>query len=334
MEARVNRHRNTRSQVADCLNPIRGIRDRQRRAGKEPTDFARKHRDALRQMQDKNRDIKCKEEENTRRAKTHRFTLEKFKNVNSRLYSPTQSTAAAAAEAAGMGSPRQEIDATASPRSKSNEDNKNSPGGERGLGSARKYLAKGSGRSRHAAVSLPGQTTPRKFVRQAVPGIALKAACPEPGVVGHLKKRVDKDYLGQNFRAARKAGHGRVEKEKSEEDRRVKETKKRLSRVGKTPAYLRRRKAELAKAKAEELAARPDEDCPPGMKLLPEEERVATLQLLKKTQGEHSKSLDMMPLAVSTPGQIRRKNEVEAKLREIEEAIRIFSKKKVFIRME
>ena len=89
-----------RSQVADCLNPIRGIRDQQRRAGKEPVDFARKHREALRAMETKNRDVKSKRAGSAAKKKADRFTLKKFDGVKSRLHSPTKSTEASATAAA------------------------------------------------------------------------------------------------------------------------------------------------------------------------------------------------------------------------------------------
>ena len=76
----------------------------------------------------------------------------------------------------------------------------------------------------------------------------------------------------------------------------------------------------------------PDEDCPPGMTLLPEEERVSTLAILTKSLAECKKQLGQMPLLIETHGQVKRKQVLDDKMRELEEAVKIFSRTKVFVR--
>ena len=72
-------------------------------------------------------------------------------------------------------------------------------------------------------------------------------------------------------------------------------------------------------------ASRPDPDAPPGMVLMPEEERLETLSVLMKTQESTQRELSKMPLTVETPGLRSRKSALEAKLKELEEAVTIFS---------
>ena len=78
----------------------------------------------------------------------------------------------------------------------------------------------------------------------------------------------------------------------------------------------------------------PDKDCPPGMSLMPEGERLETLAVLTRSQETAKDTLRRMPLVIETQGQVRRKNELDAKLKEIEDAIVIFSREKVRRRRE
>ena len=63
----------------------------------------------------------------------------------------------------------------------------------------------------------------------------------------------------------------------------------------------------------------------------PEEERLETLQILRDNIAVANKELSKLPLTVETPSLMRRKNELERKIEEIEAAIKIFSRPKVFI---
>ena len=72
--------------------------------------------------------------------------------------------------------------------------------------------------------------------------------------------------------------------------------------------------------------------CPKGMTLLPEEERLETLKVLQQNAAETNKVLSKMPLLVETPSLIKRKAALEQKLQEIESAIQVFSRTKVYVR--
>jgi len=70
---------------------------------------------------------------------------------------------------------------------------------------------------------------------------------------------------------------------------------------------------------------------PPGMSLLSDEERLATLALLEQRLQETLSDLARLPLVQRTQSAVRRKEAMEAKLVELESAIAVFMKPKVYI---
>ena len=95
---------------------------------------------------------------------------------------------------------------------------------------------------------------------------------------------------------------------------------------GAVPEYLQDRKAELAaECEAKLLAAR-ELEVPSGMPILPEEERQATLEILRVNRAEVESKLHTMPFLVETPSQVTYKASLENRLREIDEAERLFSR--------
>ena len=97
------------------------------------------------------------------------------------------------------------------------------------------------------------------------------------------------------------------------------------------PKYLQTRKAQQA-AEAEWRARNaPDPDCPPGMTMMPDSERLETLRVLQQSSDDVKEQMRRLPLRIETPSQIRRQAALEAKLKEVEDAIKIFSREKVFV---
>ncbi|KAJ3394862.1 Enkurin domain-containing protein 1 [Entophlyctis sp. JEL0112] len=70
------------------------------------------------------------------------------------------------------------------------------------------------------------------------------------------------------------------------------------------------------------------------MKLLPEEERVETLNFLKENQKKLLAELSNFGLVVEATKTKNRKMELEKQLSKIEEAIGVFSRRKVFVNAE
>ncbi|RHY35356.1 hypothetical protein DYB32_000154 [Aphanomyces invadans] len=100
---------------------------------------------------------------------------------------------------------------------------------------------------------------------------------------------------------------------------------------GEVPGYIRARKAAWAKEEDDRRANLPDPDCPPGMVLMSEDDRVATLATLRENLDQTRRQLQALPLRIETLSQIRRKTAIDAKLQEIEAAIVVFDKPKVFM---
>lgn len=78
----------------------------------------------------------------------------------------------------------------------------------------------------------------------------------------------------------------------------------------------------------------PDPDCPPGMKVMGDGERVQTLAVLRENQRELRVLISKLPLVSQTMSSKRRKEAAEDRLKEVEEAILIFEKPKVYIKMD
>lgn len=103
-------------------------------------------------------------------------------------------------------------------------------------------------------------------------------------------------------------------------------------RKGVVPKYIKDRKEaqeKEQKAKAELL----DPNCPNGHVPLPDHERTETLRILKKSYQDYVNELNMMPIKTDTLKARRRKAEIEKQLNKLEEGIKVFSKPKVYVKM-
>ncbi|KAJ3012554.1 hypothetical protein HKX48_006213 [Thoreauomyces humboldtii] len=105
----------------------------------------------------------------------------------------------------------------------------------------------------------------------------------------------------------------------------------RKTRKGEIPNLLDR-KMQWAEEEVERLRMLEESKIPPGMTVVPEEERLATLDALRKKQDELLSVLAHFPVVIETLGQKRRKAAVEAQLKELEDAEDVFSKKRVLVR--
>ena len=70
---------------------------------------------------------------------------------------------------------------------------------------------------------------------------------------------------------------------------------------------------------------------PPGTRLMPEEERLRTLEELQESKKEVTNMLEKLPVGARTMTLEKRKKELETKLTRIERALETFSKKTVYI---
>ncbi|CAM9401254.1 unnamed protein product, partial [Sphacelaria rigidula] len=98
---------------------------------------------------------------------------------------------------------------------------------------------------------------------------------------------------------------------------------------GRVPDYLVSRQEEWEREEERRKAEAPDPTCPPGMKVMPEEERLSTLRLLAENEASCQAQLNKFPLVVQTPLLQKRVEYLNTKLKEIDEAKIIFSRPRV-----
>eukprot|EP00877_Chromochloris_zofingiensis_P007501 jgi/Chrzof1/3003/Cz12g07200.t1 len=100
---------------------------------------------------------------------------------------------------------------------------------------------------------------------------------------------------------------------------------------GRVPEYLLERKMQLAEEYDAVQAAKQAALIPAGMRMLPEEERLETLAILEQNRSEVERHLQALPITIETPSQIRRKDELERRIAEIENAAKIFRRPNVLV---
>lgn len=103
-------------------------------------------------------------------------------------------------------------------------------------------------------------------------------------------------------------------------------------RKGVVPKYIKNRKETLQKEE-EAKAAAFHPDCPEGHVPLPDKERQETLRMLKKNYQDYVNELNTMPIKTDTLRAQKRKMEIEKQLNKLEEGIKIFSRPKVFVKI-
>uniref|UniRef100_A0A8C3UPV6 Enkurin domain containing 1 n=1 Tax=Catharus ustulatus TaxID=91951 RepID=A0A8C3UPV6_CATUS len=103
---------------------------------------------------------------------------------------------------------------------------------------------------------------------------------------------------------------------------------------GHVPQYLLERKELWRRQMEERLRNLPDPDTPPGHTMMPESQRLDTLGSLKQSQEQLIKDLVLLPMRGDSLKMQKRRIELERKLSQIDEAIKIFSRPKVFIKLD
>lgn len=100
---------------------------------------------------------------------------------------------------------------------------------------------------------------------------------------------------------------------------------------GRVPTYLLERKLELVEQHDAELKAKEAALIPAGMRLLADEERLETLFALQRNKGEVERAMQALPLRIETQSQIRWRDDLERRMREVDEGIKVFSRPKVLV---
>ncbi|KAM7415910.1 hypothetical protein PAMA_018125 [Pampus argenteus] len=135
------------------------------------------------------------------------------------------------------------------------------------------------------------------------------------------------DFIKYNARAARKTVLHRSQSLTNLRDKPVPTAVK-----GQVPQYLEERKEQWRKEEEERKRNAPDPATPAGHTLMPERKRQETLQSLKETHRSLVTDLLSLPLKADNLSVRSRRAHLDCKLSEIEEAIKIFSRDKVYIK--
>ena len=100
---------------------------------------------------------------------------------------------------------------------------------------------------------------------------------------------------------------------------------------GKVPAYMKGIKKELAQDKERKAKAIEDANNPPGMRLMTEDERLETLQMLITAKDEAMLDYNKLPIAANNMAIKQRRQDLEDKIQEVEKAIKTFTRPKVYV---
>lgn len=104
---------------------------------------------------------------------------------------------------------------------------------------------------------------------------------------------------------------------------------------GTTPGYLQARQREWARQEQQRIRNIPDPTVPEGHTVLPEKDRRETLQVLRKSQIELLNEYRLLPVRSADSIGVRgRKTELERRIAEVDEAVRVFERPRVFVKMD
>eukprot|EP00117_Sycon_ciliatum_P011040 scpid106391/ scgid0926/ Uncharacterized protein C16orf48 homolog len=150
------------------------------------------------------------------------------------------------------------------------------------------------------------------------------------------RRSSSRDFVAENVQ--RMADQPRMQRSGSVGQLNVTGTSKKptetFHRKGEVPDYLRRQQKKWQREEQEKIARRPDPNCPQGHVVMPEKERQETLLKLENSHDKLSLELQAMPVRNDTLRIKNRKTELERSLEELEQALRIFSRPKVYVRKD
>lgn len=289
---KVKGHHHGRSNIADLIAPDNGVRGKMKRLGHSPKDHMKENRIEIRSIQQKNREDRELDE----RPQKELYKLPQFRDVEARLYEEEEPTM-----------PRIENFLTKN-QSKKRQDEK---------------LLE----SRAIREELEAKMEEARYYSNAPQPLSPRnAMVPRSTQPARTSIREEKDFIGRNRIQAKLMAPPATRATGREA-----EVDSRHAEFGRVPEYLEQRKAHWAAEQEEARRRAPDPDCPKGMCLMPEEERRNTLEILLNSKTEAMRQLQNMPFVVETPSQKKKQVELESKLREIERAIALFSKPKVYV---
>ncbi|XP_060131971.1 enkurin domain-containing protein 1 isoform X2 [Zootoca vivipara] len=167
---------------------------------------------------------------------------------------------------------------------------------------------------------------------------ATAAAESQNGSVKNQEEGQGVDFVSHNAQNAKRAQlrRSRTLQSLTEvlEQKRKDQEEYNAKQKGHVPRYLIERKDHWRKEAEERQRNMPDPSMPPGHAMMPESQRLETLNDLKQSQERFLKDLLLLPVRTDTLSGQNRRATLENKLSQIEEALKIFSRPKVFIKLD
>lgn len=288
-------HHHSRDTIGQFLAPENGYRGHLERKGIQPKDHMRENVKEMRLAQMR---IKAKKDEDTRPVKPL-YKLAQFKDVESRLYEEPM-----------------QVD----------------HGSRRASFESKEFLTRGQSERRREDLAresrairneLEIKMEEERMLREK-PLTPRKPSVPRANELAQLAGPSDADFINRNRVDAiiTKAPRGR----RDDEDKPAKHQD-----FGRVPQYLEDRKARWAEEQEDIRRRMPDPDCPRGMRIMPDSERLQTLDVLEQSREEALQQLRRLPFVIETPSMRKKQEYLEGKLREIDNALSIFSKPKVYV---
>lgn len=297
---KMQRRNKDRSSVGDMIRGDDGIRGQMMRKGQAPVDHMRENRMKIKDTEFKIREMK----ELAAQEDNQLYKLPQFRDVEARVYlSPRESDGGATSRARATSLDASNFLAKGKAEQVRAE-----------LTEQRKEKRAELEAELEAARALIGETSQR---RAPVPRIEELTTAVAP--------RRQADFIGENKVKAQLL----LPPKPSQKEAPVKHES-----YGRVPDYIEQRKAKQMAEEEERRRNAPDPNCPRGMKLMPETERISTLEILSASREECLKQLQKMPFVVETATLKKKKETLETKLQEVEQAIELFQKPKVYIAID
>eukprot|EP01138_Halocafeteria_seosinensis_P016353 gb/GECG01016684.1/.p1 GENE.gb/GECG01016684.1/~~gb/GECG01016684.1/.p1 ORF type:complete len:353 (+),score=70.44 gb/GECG01016684.1/:1-1059(+) len=300
-----------------------GYRYERKQYGEPVTDHFKENVKLIRQKQRENQQKKALQEASANYTRPE-FKMPKFRDVPSKVSeylksdrSPGSANSSREYLKKGTGN------RMSTPRKQSterNEDEENLADSARKLSFSR-HDANPSGVDENESVSTEGSDENDAEQRRRRP--LQKPPVPRADEINELPSREDKDFIRNNAVYARKyPSKSKQNKEENPLERQG---------YGEVPKYLQKRKQAWERENARRALYEEDPECPPGMIPMSDKERVETLETLQTRREEAKALLSRLPLVVETASAIQRKEDLEAKVKELDDAIKIFSRPKVYV---
>ncbi len=192
----------------------------------------------------------------------------------------------------------------------------------------RQFLVRGQSEKRREEITKESQKIRQELEEKLLqdyrdkPITPRKAVVPKRNELGELARPSEANFIARNKAEAMAMN---AKKRSDGDDNFIHED------FGRVPRYLEERKQQWAEEEAERRRRMPDPNCPPGMTVMPESERQQTLEVLQNSKEEALQQLRKLPFVIETPIMRKKQEYLESKLREIDNALAIFSKPKVYV---